>query len=167
MRRLSVLLLSFALPLFAVETIVPEGVDARLVRAFSEADASYEVDAEGDFVLDVPIGRQKRQRVRVSGPTQVGAGGIETRRISSVAYLDERRPDPDALALVLADRPVTGNRDVRRWEVGKTDEGLHRVAFVREIAGGASPQYLMEAIDEVALRAARGGMRLSAAAGAD
>ena len=107
------------------------------------------------------VGREKRQRVRVSGPTQLGAGGVETRRISSVAYLDARRPDPDALALVLADRPAKGNRDVRRWEVGKTEEGLHRVAIVREVAGGASPQYLMEAIEEVAVRAHRGAMRLS------
>ena len=155
------LLLTLAAPLFAAETIVPEGVDERLVRAFSEADASYEVDAEGDFSLEVVVGREKRQRVRVSGPTQLGAGGVETRRISSVAYLDARRPDPDALALVLADRPAKGNRDVRRWEVGKTEEGLHRVAFVREVAGGASPQYLMEAIEEVAVRAHRGALRLS------
>ncbi len=164
MKVVSILLLFIAvLPLSASETIVPKGVDERLVRAFSEADASYSVDEKGTFHLERSVDRKRKQLVTVSGVTTVGAGGVETRRLESIAYLDARRPDPDALALVLADRPAKKDR---RWEVGKTPEGLHYVRFVCDIAGGASTAYLMDAIDDVALRADRGELRLSPGADA-
>jgi len=152
------LLLPLAAPLFAAETIVPDGVDARLVRVFSEADASYSVDADGNFLLVRPVDREHAQPVTVSGATQVGAGGVETRRVEAVAYQAARRPDPDALALVLADR---SSKKDRNWEVGKSPDGVHYVRYVCNVAGGASTGYLMDAIDEAALRAYRGALRLS------
>jgi len=115
----------------------PPETDPRVRRALQEAALAFEVNAQGNAVLDFEFADQRRHRVFIRSGTQTW-GGLEIREVAAYAYKGPVRPGPDMLEKLLKEN---ARKKLGAWELWE-EGGVYDVVFVARIPASADAMAL-------------------------
>ncbi len=121
----------------------PKG-DKRVESALKRLKVSYEVDDEGDFLLDFAMDGNRTQRVVVFSRTQT-YGAYEIREIASGAHYAALPIDGTVATQLMLDNPT---RKVGHWEM-QSGSDAWSVVFTARIPAKMKPDQLLDVIEAV------------------
>jgi hypothetical protein len=134
----------------AVTVFAPQAsaADPRMMRALNETGLKYEVDEDGDYKVVVSWAEDGRSHlVFVNSLTEV-MGGQEIREVWAAAYMAGEPSIPGKVALRLLED--NSKYKIGAWELVSNDGGV-RVLFNAKVPATASPEFLQEVINAVAV----------------
>ncbi len=118
-----------------VETEATPETDARVRRALHSAGLKFEINPQGNYVLDFEFDDKRRQRVFIRSETCVWAG-LEIREIASYAYKGSARPLPETCEKLLKEN---ARKKLGAWEFWD-EQGVCDLVFVIKIPADADAE---------------------------